>query len=387
MRWVRHDDPEPIFLGDHLAKFAHIVPLQFGPDGIHGGAERYAYEMALAMSERFSTKLITFGKKPRAYSDRKLSIEVIEPLAYPQQSHLVTKTNPLSIFPLISHLRGMDAVFCHQQKVLVSTIAATWCRTRGIPVFAIPLGGSGWDISSYISTDRLFTGIFHISEYSRRLQGHESLSTAHVVYGGVSHSKWYPGENCEKDGSILFVGRFLPHKGIDTLLRALPEDVPCKIVGTPKGDQYYSELRRLADGKRVEFKLLIDDDELRRLYQKACCVVLPSVYTDMYGEYRPWTELLGQTIIEGMACGTPAIASSIAAFSEIIEHGRNGFLFPEGDVEVLRRLLLTLHSDTQLSQRMGERGIATVREKFSWGIVIDRCLRILDARRGFKVSS
>jgi glycosyltransferase involved in cell wall biosynthesis len=362
-----------------MPKFAHIVPLQFGQEGIHGGAERYAYEMALAMSERFSIKLITFGKEPRAYSDGKLSIEVIQPRAYPRQSHLVTKTNPLSIFPLISHLRGMDAVFCHQQKVLVSTIAATWCKLRGIPVFAVPLGGSGWDISSYISTDSLFTGILHISEYSRHLQGHESLSTAHVIYGGVSHSKWYPDENCEKNGRVLFVGRFLPHKGIDILLKALPVDVPCTIVGTPKGNQYYSELRRLADGKRVEFRLLIDDEELRRLYQEACCVVLPSVYTDMYGGYHPWTELLGQTIIEGMACGTPAIATDIAAFPEIIEHGQNGFLFPEGDVEALRRLLFTLHSDTKLSQRMGKRAITTVREKFSWGTVVDRCLRILDA--------
>lgn len=358
----------------------HVVPLLFGPSGIHGGAERYAYEMAHAMARRCPTSLVTFGAEPGVTRDGELRVRVIKPFAYPRQSHLKTKTNPLSVRPLLEELASARRVFCHQQNVLVSTIAGIHCRLRGVPVFAIPLGGSGWDLSSYVSTDRLFTGILHISEYSRRLQGHGKLARAHVVYAGVSPRKFFADPSVRKDGSVLFVGRLLPHKGIEVLIEALTAGMSCVVAGTRKDENYYSQLQRLAIGKSVEFREQVSDDDLRLLYQRACAVVLPSVSRDLYGRSVPWTELFGQTLIEGMACGTPAIASNVAALPEVVEDGRTGFLFPERGVSELREILTRLRDRESLVRELGERAQEAVRSRFTWDAVLDRCDAMAPAR-------
>ena len=57
------------------------------------------------------------------------------------------------------------------------------------------LGGGGWDISSYISTDRWYHGHLHISEYSRKVFGHTSKTWAEVIYGGVDTGIFSP-ESC-----------------------------------------------------------------------------------------------------------------------------------------------------------------------------------------------
>ena len=73
-------------------------------------------------------------------------------------------------------------------------------------------------------------------------------------------------------------------------------------VGRPYDATYYRELRALATGKRVAFLTDIDDANLVAAYQRAACVVLPSVYTSIYGRTTRFPELLGQTLLEGMAC-------------------------------------------------------------------------------------
>jgi len=359
-------------------KVVHVVPLLFGPEGICGGAERYAYEMALAMSSRTDTTLIAFGRENSEFQDGALQVHIIRATAYPRQAHLETKTNPFSILPLVRELRGADTIVCHQQKVLVSTTAALWSLVRRARVYAVPLGGAGWDLSSYVSTDRLFDGILHISEFSRRIQHHERLARAHVIYAGVSPRRFYPDPGVSRDGTVLFVGRIIANKGIDVLIRALTPEMKCVIAGTPKDRLYMKELDRFAKGKQVTFVGRISDEELLHLYQKAACVVLPSVRTDIFGREAPWTELFGQTVIEAMACATPAIASDLAAFPEIIESERTGFLFPEGDWLALRGTLERVLADKQLAGEVGRRGLDHVRSEFLWDRVVDRCFAIFE---------
>jgi len=341
--------------------------------------------MAKAMSGEFNTQLITFGKSSSTETHGKLKIHRIRPLGYPRQSHLVTKTNPFSISPLIRKLHGSKVIFCHQQKVIPSTVAALWGQVSRKKVYAIPLGGAGWDLSSYISTDFLYSGILHISQYSRDLLSPEKKPNSHVIYGGVSKEKFFPGEKTIRD-KVVFVGRLLPHKGVDVLIEALPEDCPCVIAGTPKSEAYYRHLQDLAARKNVTFRHAISDTELRSLYQEAICVVLPSVFHDCYENYSPWTELLGQTIIEGMACGAPPVATNLAAFPEIIDDENTGFLFAERDCAGLRRIIERLRSDGELVSKVGKAAYEKFLAKWTWDAVIRRCEILIpelkDCRRG-----
>ena len=61
-------------------------------------------------------------------------------------------------------------------------------------------------------------------------------------------------------------------------------------------------------------------------YRRASCVVLPSVYQTMYGDKTNVPELLGQTLLEGMACGTPAICTDVASMPEVVQDQVTGFV-------------------------------------------------------------
>ena len=125
--------------------------------------------------------------------------------------------------------------------------------------------------------------------------------------GGVDLVKFSRGDTRHNNGRVLFAGRLLPHKGIDDLVKAVPDDMDLDIAGRPLDPHYLEDLRTLARGKRVVFHHDYDDSALVDAYRQALCVVLPSVYRSCYGEESRIPELLGQTLLEAMACATPAI--------------------------------------------------------------------------------
>src|SRR6185295_17805086 len=91
----------------------HIVPALFGSDdGIVGGAERYALELARFMAEEVPTTLVTFGERERKETLGQLKIRVIGNPWYVRGQ----RTNPVSL-ALVSELRRADVVHCHQQHV------------------------------------------------------------------------------------------------------------------------------------------------------------------------------------------------------------------------------------------------------------------------------
>ena len=141
-----------------------------------------------------------------------------------------------------------DVVHCHQRHVLTSTLSAMYCRATGRRVFATELGGGGWDISAYVSTDRWYHGHLHISEYSVKIHGHAGHPWAHLISGGVDTERFAPDDTVPRNGSVVFVGRLLPHKGLVDLLDATGSDVAVEIIGQPCDPVFLNELKRRADG-------------------------------------------------------------------------------------------------------------------------------------------
>lgn len=354
----------------------HVVPAMFGADGVMGGAERYVLELARCMSEKLPTRLVTFGDEDRNQTDGNFSIRVIGRPRYVRGQ----RANPFSL-AITRELRDADVVHCHQKHIAMSTFLATVGRLTRKPVFVTDLGGGGWDISTYLNTDRLFAGHLHISEYSRSVFGHENNRRARVIGGGVDVDRFSP-DGRGRGERVLFVGRLLPHKGIDVLIRALPAGVSLDVIGKPYNERYHEDLKKLAESKPVRFRYECGDSELIDAYRGASCVVLPSVYTDLYGSYTNVPELLGQTLLEGMACGAPAIATDVASLPEIVEEGVSGFIVPPNDVETLRRRLQLLAKDDAVRCSMGEAARARVLDRFRWTSVVDRCLDAYDELTG-----
>jgi len=338
-------------------------------DGIIGGAERYVFELARHMADVTPTSLVTFGRDERLEHVGALRIRVIgRPWHVRGQ-----RDNPFA-FALLDEVRRADIIHCHQPHIVASSVSAITARAFGRRVFTSDLGGGGWDLSSYVSTDGLYHGHLHISEYSRRIAGHAGKPWAHVIWGGVDTARFSPDPSVQQSAGVLFVGRLLPHKGIDTLIRALPSGMSADIIGPVCHERYLADLTVLAEGKRVRFHHDCDDAALVDAYRRATCIVLPSVHDDMYGGHTDVPELLGQTLLEGMACGLPAVCTDVASLPEIVEDGVTGLVVPPNNPDALRAALQSLANDPVHARRLGVAARASVASRFTWPSVVDRCL-------------
>ncbi|MBI4503068.1 MAG: glycosyltransferase family 4 protein [Gemmatimonadetes bacterium] len=353
-------------------RVAHVVPAPFGASGgIVGGAERYAFELARHMAAEVPTKLVTFGPEERREMHGDLRVRVLG-----GSKHIRgLRSNPISL-RLVGALRDVNVVHCHQQHVLASSFSAIYARLTGRRVFVTDLGGGGWDISGYVSTDTWYHGHLHISEYSRKIFGHQANPRAHVILGGVDAARFSPSDAIAPTDTALFVGRVLPHKGVNYLIEGLPADLALEIIGRSGDDRYLAELHGLASGKRVTFVHDADDATLVRAYRRAMCVVLPSVYHTVHGYDTRVPELLGQTLLEGMACGVPVICTDVASMPEVVEAGSTGFVVPPNDPAALGEKLRWIHQHPEESRAMGAAGRRRVLERFTWPAVVRRCLAI-----------
>jgi len=104
------------------------------------------------------------------------------------------------------------------------------------------------------------------------------------------------------------------------------------------------------------------------------CLVLPSVYRTADGHHTDVPELLGQTLIEAMACATPVICTRVASMPEIVVDGVSGFILEPGDSATLRSRLEWLAAHPAEACSMGAAGRARVLERFQWSDVVKRCL-------------
>ena len=163
---------------------------------------------------------------------------------------------------------------------------------------------------------------------------------------------------------ICFVGVLIPRKGVEYLLEAfgmiqnLFEGAFLEIIGPKLNHRYCLELEHKTRAMGLEGRVIFIDelpqDELARRLARARALVLPSL-----------SEGLGRVIIEAMACGVPAVCSSVGGIKDIVEDGKTGFLVPPGDAEALAEKLKLLLGDRELALRMGEEARNRVEDLFT----------------------
>jgi glycosyltransferase involved in cell wall biosynthesis len=354
-----------------LPRVVHIVPALFGAEGVVGGAERYAFELARHMARVTPTTLVSFGERDQVELDGPLRVRTIgRPWLVAGQ-----RANPFSA-RVCGEIAHADVVHCHQQHILMSSVAAIAGRSLGRRVFCSDLGGGGWDLSAFVSTDGWFHGHLHISAYSLDIAGHQARRDAWVIHGGVDTDRFSPDTRQARGQEALFVGRILPHKGLDDLVDAAETGTAIAIAGPAPAPAYLERLRERAAGRHVRFVHGLTDEDLVAEYRRAACVVLPSVYRDRYGGETLVPELLGQTLLEGMACAAPAVCTRVASLPEVVEDGVTGIVVPPNDPASLGNAIRWLRDHPADATRMGAAGRARVRDRFTWDRVVRQCLAI-----------
>ncbi len=160
--------------------------------------------------------------------------------------------------------------------------------------------------------------------------------------------------------TLGYIGRLIPGKGIDILLRAAAElayDYRIQIVGDGPAKQSLKELaRRLGIGNRIEWVGAVGHQDMPQQFGRMDVLVLPSL-TSKY-----WKEQFGRVLIEAMACGVPVIGSDSGEIPAVI--GDSGLVFKEGSVEGLKLGLARLHSDEGLRRQLVIKGLQRVASEF-----------------------
>ena len=88
------------------------------------------------------------------------------------------------------------------------------------------------------------------------------------------------------------------------------------------------------------------------------------------------SDLLPTSILEGMACSLPVIATDVGSLRDWIKSGENGFLFRPGDERELADKLRILLSDEKLRERMGVRNREVIKERADWRFSVDKIERL-----------
>ncbi len=348
-------------------RVVHVTPLMFGPDGVVGGGERYAYELARAMSQQTPTRLVSFGA-PLSRRDDQLRVAVYRPFGYVGRKRL----GPVAP-GLIAEIAAADVVHVHQVETFLADQCVLLARLFGKRVFLTDHAGGDRHFNRRLGTVDHATGLLLVSDFNAR--GYAKWrDKVTVIHGGVDPARFRQLPGVHRVRRALYAGRIIPYKGIHHLIEGTRPETGIVVAGATYHDEYRQHLDEVSTGRNVSFVGALMGDDLVRAYNTASVSVLPSVETDLYGKHYPKSEILGLVLLEAMACGTPVVASRIGGMMELVVDGETGLGVPAGDTEAVGAAVERILDDEDLAREMGRAGHARVLDKFTWAAVARRCI-------------
>ncbi len=183
------------------------------------------------------------------------------------------------------------------------------------------------------------------------------------------------------DPIIMHVGRMVPRKGVDNIIRAFgvltrQHRVRAHLVivggdtrrADPQLTPEIGRLMRLAQSEGVASRVLFvgqrDRAELRSFYSAANVFVT-----------TPWYEPFGITPLEAMACGTPVIGSRVGGIQYTVRDGETGYLVPPRAPEQLADRLSDVLTQPEHTAQLARQALQWVTANFTWSHVTDGLIR------------
>jgi D-inositol-3-phosphate glycosyltransferase len=172
--------------------------------------------------------------------------------------------------------------------------------------------------------------------------------------------------------NLLYVGRLVPRKGVDTVIDALAQVPQARltVAGGPemaalKDDPEAQRLlvrahhRKVAD--RVQLIGCVPQSRLPGIIRWADAVVT-----------APWYEPFGIVPLEAMAAGRPLIGTAVGGLLDTVKDGETGFLVPPRNPDALAGAIRELAGDQNLRLRMGRSARGRAVRHYSWARVAEQ---------------
>jgi glycosyltransferase involved in cell wall biosynthesis len=179
---------------------------------------------------------------------------------------------------------------------------------------------------------------------------------------------------------VLYVGRFDPRKGIETLIRASAQtkafaegNLKLVIVGGSCPDRIDGQERNRIEQivqetgltERTLFAGQVKHNMLPFYYAAADVCVIPSHY-----------ETFGLVAIEAMACGTPVIASDVGGLKFIVLSEQTGLRVSPQDTAAFATAIDRLLTNKAWARQLGTCGSLQVNQQFSWTMIANQLSRL-----------
>ncbi|MBU1118960.1 glycosyltransferase family 4 protein [Patescibacteria group bacterium] len=356
-----------------------VVP-QFYPDLV-GGSEYYTWHMANELTKLGHTvyAFTEYGPKARTQQEQYGSIHVLRHgstgfwyrLKWLKNLQASLKEYPVDIFIVVDYAQNytfQTLAFARKNHtpvaLMINDIHALKTGRNKIKQSLLSLYDRHVAARVFDHAQALFVRTAWTKEYLLKNYPLDA-SPIFVTPSGITsddlelgNSDWLKTNHTRKDTNILFFGRIRKQKGVFTLLNAF-EKVKSVIPHTAlvyvgpdekeyDGLEYTPKLKKL-----VQEKGLTDVHFLGPLYGKdkydalasASVMCLPSTF-----------ENFGQSYSQALAQKTPVIGTNAGGIPEIIDHGKDGYLIPLGNVQKLADHLITLLNNPSLQKTMGEYG-------------------------------
>jgi len=206
-----------------------------------------------------------------------------------------------------------------------------------------------------------------------------------VVPSGVDVDQFTPDGPVAERGDrprVLCIGRLVPRKGFDTVIRALVgvPDAELVIAGGPAAAELADDpeatrliglAQRFGVADRVRLIGAVARPDVPALLRSADIVVC-----------TPWYEPFGIVPLEAMACGVPVVASAVGGFLDTVVDGSTGTLVPPRRPDRLAAAMRRLLSEPFWREAYGTAGVDRARSRYSWDRIAASTLAVYEDQLG-----
>jgi phosphatidylinositol alpha-1,6-mannosyltransferase len=185
---------------------------------------------------------------------------------------------------------------------------------------------------------------------------------------------------------LLTVARLMPHKGIDTGIRAVASlrdrfpDLRYAVAGAgPARESLAALVTELGVSDQVVFLGAVSDEELPALYRSA------AIYLGLSREQGNDVEGFGLALVEAQASGCPVVAVRSGGIPDAVADGESGILVAPSDPAAAAQAIASLLEDPGRRSSLGAAGRRRVEEELNWDKVVaefSRAAREFRARSG-----
>lgn len=283
---------------------------------------------------------------------------------------------PLSLYDYLTH-SDQDLIDAHSHLFLSSAIAVRAAKKRRIPVLTTVHGLTAYRGKLVNAIQRCYiesVGVWTLRNSSRVvcLTQAEATEVAElgvskqkirVIPVGVDTAEF--GPTTTEGKYILWLGRFVPEKGVEYLVEAVslllkrgfPVDV--LLVGSGPLRNSLQQLAKVKCSGRIRFAESICSDHVQNLMSQCMIFVLPSI-----------REGFPRTLVEAMACGKPIVATNTPTLREALSGC--GVLVEPRDPKSLADAIMRLINEPITRRAFGEKARAMALAKYDWSHVLEK---------------